>query len=56
MENESMNKWLAEWFDQNEEKIYELMKDLWAHPEVGLKEYHACEAAAKFARSRASPL
>lgn len=44
-----MNSYIAEWFEKNETKIYSLMRDIWEHPELSLKEYYACELMRQFA-------
>lgn len=45
-----MNTYVKEWFENNEVKIYKLMRELWENPEVSLKEYHACEIMRRFAK------
>lgn len=45
-----MNEFVAEWYEKNEQKVYELIRRLWEHPELSLKEYLACEAMVDFAR------
>ena len=45
-----MNQYIAEWFENNNDRIMALMRDIWEHPELSLKEYYACKAMEKFAR------
>ncbi|MGI6096855.1 MAG: amidohydrolase [Dethiobacteria bacterium] len=47
-----MNEAIKEWFDRYPEETIALTYDLWSHPELGLKEYHACKAVAKFMRKQ----
>jgi len=55
MKVEGLNKWIKEWYDQNEADLNALMQDVWAHPEVGLYTKHAAEAAYKFATTHGFP-
>ncbi|XCP83788.1 amidohydrolase [Roseburia hominis] len=48
MNTDKINKYLAEWYERNEKKVRVLMHTLWAHPEVALKEYYACDTIVKF--------
>lgn len=43
---EYMNKWMAE----NKDEFYAIADDLWAHPELGLEEYHAAKVSADVLR------
>lgn len=42
-----MNYWLQEWYEHNEKRIYDLMQDIWEHPELSMKEYYATETIGK---------
>lgn len=46
----NMDQYLAEWLRKNTNRVYGLMRELWEHPEMSLKEYHACAVMEKFAR------
>ena len=50
-----LNKWINELYEQNEAALDEMMHDIWAHPEVGLKNYHAANAAWEFAKTHGFP-
>ena len=45
-----MNQSLQEWYDKNEQRIFALMHDIWAHPELGLGTHYAARATAEFAK------
>lgn len=47
-----MNNAIKEWFDKYSEETVALTYDLWSHPELGLKEYHACKSVAAFMRKQ----
>lgn len=47
--NDQMNFYVKEWFEKNEERVFQLMRRLWEHPELSLKEYYACEVMKSFA-------
>lgn len=46
---EKMNPYIEKWFRENEEKIRQLMRELWEYPELSLEEYRACQAMKHFA-------
>lgn len=48
--DQGMNPYIAEWFDKNEEKIYDIMREMWKNPELSLQEYHGCELMKRFAQ------
>ena len=50
MKQNDMNQYVKEWFEKNEERVYQLMREMWEHPELSLQEYHACEIMEQFAR------
>lgn len=45
-----LNQWIQDWYEKQEQKVMELMRAIWEHPELSLKEYFAAQAAADFAR------
>ena len=45
-----MNQYLQEWYEKNEQRVFDLMGDIWAHPELGLNTEYAARATADFAR------
>ncbi len=45
---DQMNRWIKEWYDNNEDRVQKLMHDIWSHPEVALNEYYACGAVKEF--------
>ena len=47
----AMNQSLQEWYEKNEQRVFDLMHDIWAHPELGLKTHYAAKATAAFAKS-----
>lgn len=51
MNNEKMNRHIAEWYETHTQQVRDLMHDLWLHPELALKEYHACQTVAQFAQA-----
>ena len=50
MSSQGLNKWIAEWYDENEKQVMALMRDIWEHPETGLNTPYAAKATAKFAQ------
>ena len=48
---ETMNKWIAEWYEQNDADIKQLMRDVWEHPELGLETPHAAKVCAEFVKT-----
>ena len=50
MKQNDMNQYVKEWFEKNEERVYQLMREMWEKPELSLQEYHACEIMEQFAR------
>lgn len=46
MNRNGMNPWIAKWYQENADGARALMHDIWLHPELGLHEYHAAQAAA----------
>ena len=46
-----MNQNLQEWYEKNEQRVFDLMGDIWAHPELGLNTEYAAKATADFARA-----
>jgi aminobenzoyl-glutamate utilization protein B len=55
MKYDKLNKWIAEWYEKYGAELFEMTKDIWEHPELGLKTYHAAEAALQFARTHGFP-
>ena len=49
---EGINKWIKEWYDNNEASLDAFMQDLWDHPETGLNNTYAANAAYKFAETQ----
>lgn len=47
-----MNKYIAEWYDKYTDKVYELMHNIWANPELSLKEYYACNLMKEFVKEQ----
>ncbi len=47
---ETMNKWIAEWYEQNDADIKKLMRDVWEHPELGLETPYAAKVCAQFVK------
>ncbi len=45
-----MDQYLSEWFEQNTDRVYQLMRELWEHPELSLQEYHGCQVMKEFAQ------
>ena len=45
-----MNQSLQEWYEQNQQRVFDLMHDIWAHPELGLDTHYAAKAAGEFAQ------
>lgn len=45
-----MNEYLNEWYEKNESRVFDLMHDIWKHPELGFDTHYACQATAEFAR------
>ena len=48
---DTMNRWIAEWYANNDADIRALMRDVWEHPELGLDTEYAAKACAAFART-----
>ena len=51
----NLNKWIKEWYDLYEAELDEMMHDIWAHPETGLKNGYAAKRAAEFAKTHGFP-
>ena len=47
---ETMNKWIADWYEQNDADIKKLMRDVWEHPELGLETPYAAKVCAQFVK------
>ncbi|MBQ1906827.1 MAG: amidohydrolase [Firmicutes bacterium] len=46
---------INEWYEKHEAELDAFMKDIWAHPELGLNTKHAAEASLAFAKSHGFP-
>ena len=51
MNENGINKWIKEWYEENDADIKALMKDVWSHPEIGLNTEYSARACADFASS-----
>ena len=49
---DGLNKWIAEWYENNEAALDSFMQDLWDHPETGLNNTHAATAAYNFVKDQ----
>ncbi len=36
MKQNDMNQYVKEWFEKNEERVYQLMREMWEKPELSL--------------------
>ncbi|MBR2807095.1 MAG: amidohydrolase, partial [Oscillospiraceae bacterium] len=52
---DGLNKWIKEWYDENEADLDNMMHTIWSNPEVGLNNKFAAETAAAFARTHGFP-
>ena len=55
MTQNGLNRWIQEWYEQNETDLRAYMHDVWSHPEVGLNNEHAARVSWQFAKTHGFP-
>ncbi|MCE5235716.1 MAG: amidohydrolase [Clostridiaceae bacterium] len=45
-----MHASISKWFEQHDQEVKDLSRDLWEHPEAAMQEFYACERVAEFMR------